>query len=69
MALKDWYKVAPGGWRHKQTRKALVIYQTDDSMAGNKPNKYNLSFDGKIIKHSVSRATALKEAKAYMRTH
>ena len=69
MAQKDWYKVSPGGWRHNKSRKALVIFQTKESYDGSKPNKYILSFEGKKIKQNVSRATAIKFAKAYMRKH
>lgn len=69
MALKDWKKVSANGWRNNITKKALVIYQTKESYAGDKSNKYNLTHDNKFIKKNVSRATALKYAKAYMRTH
>ena len=69
MALKDWYKASSNGWRNSRTKRALVIYQTEESYAGDKPNKYILSSDSKKIKQNVSRATALKYAKAYMRKH
>ncbi|MAG47069.1 hypothetical protein CL617_00555 [archaeon] len=69
MATKDWYKVSANGWRHGKTKKALVVYQTVESFPENTSDKYILSFDGKKIKQNVSRATALKFAKAYMRKH
>ena len=69
MALKDWYKVSANGWRHNKTKNALVIYQTEESYPMDKPNKYILSFEGKKIKQNVSRATAVKYARAYMGKH
>jgi len=72
MALKDWYKVTSNAWRQKEDTDKMIYIET--IRISNDPKyKYNLFYYNNtkkiILKKMVSRATAFKYAKSYMRKH
>ena len=72
MAKKDWYKVTSNAWRQKEDTDKMIYIET--IQISNDPKyKYNLFYYNNtkkiILKKMVSRATALKYAKSYMKKH